>query len=78
MSTEQTKALRRVALTELIEAIEAVEAERDALRAELAAIRELEPVAYLHECRKKPELRELSFEKKVSRLANLGFAAEPI
>lgn len=37
-----------------------------------------EPVAWLHVCRKKPELRELSFSKAWPNLAALGYKARPL
>ena len=37
-----------------------------------------EPVAYLHQCRKKPELKELSFKKHEPELFAKGYKAIPL
>ena len=37
-----------------------------------------EPVAWLHVCRKKPELRGLLYEKSAPELAARGFVPEPL
>jgi hypothetical protein len=37
-----------------------------------------EPVAYLHQCRKKPELKELSFKKHEPALFAKGYKAIPL
>lgn len=37
-----------------------------------------EPVAYLHQCGKKPELKELSFKKNEPLLAAKGYKAIPL
>jgi hypothetical protein len=37
-----------------------------------------EPIAYLHQCGKKPELKELSFKKNEPLLAAKGYKAIPL
>jgi hypothetical protein len=37
-----------------------------------------EPVAFLHECRKKPELKVLSFKKNAPELSTKGYKATPL
>ena len=50
-----------------------------AMKAEaLLAKPEQEPVAYLHQCRKKPELKELSFKKHEPELFAKGYKAIPL
>jgi hypothetical protein len=54
-------------------------AELQRTREELAALRASlgEPVGWLHECRKKPELRVLSFKKDHPNLKSKGYIASP-
>lgn len=46
--------------------------------APVAKPHEQEPIAYLHQCGKKPELKELSFKKNEPLLAAKGYKAIPL
>lgn len=43
-----------------------------------ASVVQQEPVAWLHQCRKKPSLREVSLKKTEPSLAAKGYAARPL
>ena len=43
-----------------------------------ALAQEQEPVAYLHQCEKKPELKELSFKKNEPALSAKGYKSSPL
>jgi hypothetical protein len=59
----------------------AITAIKQALAAQPAPVakpHEQEPIAYLHQCGKKPELKELSFKKNEPLLAAKGYKAIPL
>jgi hypothetical protein len=90
MQSKQTEALKKV-LTELcwyeeaglgrISTCDAIHTAREALAEQPAPVakpHEQEPIAYLHQCGKKPELKELSFKKNEPLLAAKGYKAIPL
>lgn len=62
--------------------LSAIEQERDQLRAQLAALKDGqaggEVVAYLYQCRKKPELKELRFNARCLGLESMGYKAHAL